>query len=536
VYRNPILAEEWRPHEWDPQSWVFTGDVNEPLTAVSICITPACDTPIDGTHGRCNACRKAIVRYASPADFDRSYDPSWRRADDSRYLTARQFSLADRSPLMQSEVLFALQQRDQDRQTLRPWLLAKLMDKLDPNTSSILDVGEAGLNASQLGLLRSLQLQVNRLRMAFLGEGGTSGEVWDVALVGLRSAPNRPYRAVFGTLHFRGIRQHWLRDIVLEVTRARRPSVTVAHRDVQAAEIASAALCGRPHSDKPEALGLADMTEIYRAFKTARDPDTGELYSVTYRRGLLGSWRRLLSFARPAELMDHVPGSFALTAGHQIKPEETNEDEIGRAIPEEWIAQLDKHLPLLGSTSTYANGGWSAEDYAAMYQTVYALLRDTGRRPNEIVGLPRNPSEYRDGEPLLVWDNGKARRLRRRLPIDESTAEIIKIWEKRLATLPVPPACRGLLFPAPGGRNQARRGHLAPNQFRKMFVAWLAVVPDPEHLPADSLGFSRDDIEPYGLRHAYAQRHADNGTPVDVLRELMDHKSVDTTMGTTPSP
>ncbi len=33
----------------------------------------------------------------------------------------------------------------------------------------------------------------------------------------------------------------------------------------------------------------------------------------------------------------------------------------------------------------------------------------------------------------------------------------------------------------------------------------------------------------------YAQRHADNGTPVDVLRELMDHRSVDTTMGYTPS-
>ncbi|NHP18757.1 site-specific integrase, partial [Rhodococcus sp. IC4_135] len=38
-------------------------------------------------------------------------------------------------------------------------------------------------------------------------------------------------------------------------------------------------------------------------------------------------------------------------------------------------------------------------------------------------------------------------------------------------------------------------------------------------------------ITPYGLRHSYAQRHADNGTPVDVLRELMDHRSVDTTMG-----
>ncbi|MGR6975078.1 tyrosine-type recombinase/integrase [Streptomyces cynarae] len=31
---------------------------------------------------------------------------------------------------------------------------------------------------------------------------------------------------------------------------------------------------------------------------------------------------------------------------------------------------------------------------------------------------------------------------------------------------------------------------------------------------------------PYAFRHSYAQRHADAGTPVDVLRELMDHKSI----------
>lgn len=38
-------------------------------------------------------------------------------------------------------------------------------------------------------------------------------------------------------------------------------------------------------------------------------------------------------------------------------------------------------------------------------------------------------------------------------------------------------------------------------------------------------------IRPYGLRHAYAQRHTDGGTDVDVLRELMDHRSLETTTG-----
>jgi integrase len=33
----------------------------------------------------------------------------------------------------------------------------------------------------------------------------------------------------------------------------------------------------------------------------------------------------------------------------------------------------------------------------------------------------------------------------------------------------------------------------------------------------------------YAYRHTYAQRHADAGVPVDVLRELMDHRLLDAT-------
>lgn len=35
----------------------------------------------------------------------------------------------------------------------------------------------------------------------------------------------------------------------------------------------------------------------------------------------------------------------------------------------------------------------------------------------------------------------------------------------------------------------------------------------------------------YSFRHTYAQRHADAGTPPDVLRELMGHEQIETTMG-----
>jgi hypothetical protein len=38
-------------------------------------------------------------------------------------------------------------------------------------------------------------------------------------------------------------------------------------------------------------------------------------------------------------------------------------------------------------------------------------------------------------------------------------------------------------------------------------------------------------VIPYAFRHSYAQRHADAGTPVEVLRELMGHESMVTTQG-----
>ncbi|MDV6271687.1 tyrosine-type recombinase/integrase [Rhodococcus globerulus] len=38
-------------------------------------------------------------------------------------------------------------------------------------------------------------------------------------------------------------------------------------------------------------------------------------------------------------------------------------------------------------------------------------------------------------------------------------------------------------------------------------------------------------VYPYAFRHSYAQRHADNGTPIDVLRDLMDHRNIQTTAG-----
>jgi hypothetical protein len=58
---------------------------------------------------------------------------------------------------------------------------------------------------------------------------------------------------------------------------------------------------------------------------------------------------------------------------------------------------------------------------------------DTGRRPEDILGLPLDClARDKDGGAVLVYDNVKARRLGRRLPISNATAEVIISQQQRV--------------------------------------------------------------------------------------------------------
>lgn len=521
------LRSDWRPGEWDTATLTFTGDPGNDTTAVALCQTPSCDTIVDGGMSvRCSSCKRQIPRWPSVQVFERDYVP---KPELRRVVHVHTFNLSKLRPRVRDELLYALQQRDTEVRGLRPSTVSKA-SKLLIGAESVLDVRPENGRGLTKSLLHAVQLHVRRLRAAYSGRDGTEGDVWDCALVGLRARPNRPGLATSGTVDFTVIRQRWLRDIALETARATRPPVVDLRRIVQAAEIASLALASRPSGNDPGQLALADMTIVFQYFANAIDPVTQLPYSITHRRALLGWWRRLISFGRSAGLMDAIPGAFTLTPAHSIPSEEINEDEHGRAIPEAWITHLDLHLPLLG-TVDFKGSDWSTEDYAHMYQTIYGILRDTGRRTGEVVALDRECVEYDGTIPVLIYDNFKARRRGRRLPVDPATAALIASWVKRLESLPVPKACAKNLFPTPGARNRERRGHIGAGQFGKHFRRWVDAVPAPTNLPPEAQTFAPADIEPYGLRHAYAQRHADNGTPVDVLKELMDHKDINTTMG-----
>jgi hypothetical protein len=195
------------------------------------------------------------------------------------------------------------------------------------------------------------------------------------------------------------------------------------------------------------------------------------------------------------------------------------------------IHQLDTHLELLGLR--FPHGRLPEQDVAAMMRTVYVLLRDTGRRPREIAGLQRECLEYIDDEYSLIWDNGKGRRNRRRLPITAQTARAIQAWQERRIGLLAPTQSRDYLFPA--ATEDAGIPHMTAGVVARVIRAWADAIPVPNSdVPGRDgmpLPFDRSLIFPYAFRHSYAQRHADAGIAIDVLKELMDHRDASTTAG-----
>lgn len=90
------------------------------------------------------------------------------------------------------------------------------------------------------------------------------------------------------------------------------------------------------------------------------------------------------------------------------------------------------------------------------------------------------------------------------------------------------------LLPRPN-KNADGTAPLTGNQLSLWIRAWVARIPRIDTGIADQAGeavpFDRTAIHPHAFRHTYAQTLADEGVPPSVLRDLMDHRSMNTTLG-----
>ncbi len=396
--------------------------------------------------------------------------------------------------------------------------------------SPVCESGGQQYNSAIRGLFRDFRRYLDRAWASHTDLDPYAGDVWQVGLLDLQPNGSRHWPARLGVIDFGDVGLYWLREVAKDWARTTRPGLQVLREVMRACRVTSEVLTAAGRTD-PACLGAGDFTLVTQAMSGQRRADGG-LYSAGHRNLLMQRLHEVIEHGRTNGLMTEVPDPFGRGRPQRVV-REANEEEIGKAIAEPVISQLDANLSLLGPCRR--GGSLSAADLQAMYQTIYRLLRDTGRRPGEIVSLKLGCIEVIDGQHNLVYDNHKAARMRRRLPVTAETAHVVLAWEKHRAGIAGPPVTRQWLFPTPLLRARQSVGHITASAVARAFKIWTAKI---GHIDSEVLGPSGDPLSfelslifPYALRHSYAQRHADAGVPVDVLRELMDHVAIGTTMG-----
>jgi integrase len=353
---------------------------------------------------------------------------------------------------------------------------------------------------------------------------------WELSDIGLKARTQSGKRKYSGQVDSTRIRQEWIRRLLAEWVRETSPESTIFRRTFDSCVAASDALhlrLGGGHD--PSQLKVTDMDAVVESIKVRRRQD-GEPASANSKSELLRHFTQLLDFGRRLEILDDLASGFARQSYHAIPWEDPREDLAGKAIPDYVMTQLDRAIDLIGTDMPYSK--FDPATVQAMMRTLYVLLRDTGRRPWEVRWLRTDCLETDSGEYVLIWDNHKARRNKRRLEISRETAFAIQEWLEIRKGLKTPARSRTFLFPAATAYHyDACVDSDTVSRMLRRWVGNLQLHTDVLDKDGNPVPFDRSKIFPYAFRHTYAQRHADAGTDIHVLKALMDHKSIETTMG-----
>ena len=425
---------------------------------------------------------------------------------------AGQVSLAGLKPTAAAEVLFGLQQRT--RQGVKTYCAILRAVANDARSQQVSSLAELDIPASRgQGYASVVHTLITHARRGISDPGSEiAQDIWDMALFGHR-----------GNLSFTAITQPWLRETakiwaLADLPRRRgRSGGDKTRHYLSSLALLSASLRQRAdRGEDPAALGRPDIELFLNRLGYLHA--AGEISELTRAVGcrevrkLLTSARQL-GATRAAGPAAGLSDQFAL---HRDDiPEEPEHGEPGRDLPPEILRQVCSHLGTLASPHI---------------RTAIEILIDTGRRPEDVVALPMDClASDPGGSPVLVYDNHKAHRLGRRLPISAATAAVIRAQQQRVRDrFPDTPASELKLLPT-GWANRDGRRLLTVSALSAAHRDWLTSIPP---LLLDGGGeFDKARAVPYSYRHTYAQRHADAGVPIDVLAELLDHRNLNVTRG-----
>jgi integrase len=487
-----------------------------PLAPYASCGVAACTRQRrhrDGLYCDAHQQRLRTLRARDP-DLD---ETRWR-ATEPAIGRGGEVSLRGLPPLVVAELLVGLQQRCRINavKTDEAVMRAFCNDLLGQQVRSIADyaVGDGrGLEFS--GLVNCL---IGHARRALsTPETEVAHDEWDLTVFGHN-----------GTVSFTDISQSWLRE-----SAKRWAADDLPKRRVRPGRRTSAGLAVRHHigclvrlseslrmradrGEHPAVLGHAAMEAFLHrlAYLESAGKISGDARIRACRevRNVL-TRIRTMGLTRPGGIAAGLGEDFVI--GQADVPAEPEPAEPNRDLPPEIMAQLCAHLDELTSPEM---------------RTAVELAIDTGRRPEEICDLDYDClTRDDDGQPVLIYDNHKANRPARRLPIGDQTAEVILAQQQRVRIrYPETPVGELKLLPTdrrnPGGRR-------AITGFSLAFAhrTWVDRMPVLHN--GDGVEYDKAKIVLYAYRHSYAQRHADAGVPVEVLRELLSHRQLETTSG-----
>lgn len=486
----------------------------EPLPGFGPCKVAVCTRQ---AHARRGLCRPHDVRWweqrraglAGEADFG-----AWCQSS-APVASGHEVVMRGLAPLVQAQILFGLQERcRQGALTLLSELRIICRRLLAVGAQAIGGFDDPRFDRRHRALLRDLQQAVQLAGAS--PEDEQRKDIWNTVVLG------HGRRRV---IDFTGISQPWLREAVKQwaaeelPTRRGDHATSILQSHVRRVEELSASLRLHrdDHGDDPPALGRADIIAFLSRLSHRRAVGQVSSWSrsVTCRQvAMILRECRALGLTRPGRPMSGLPDDFAVR--RDDIPQQADDDEPGRALPAGILSQLITALPSL------------EESAGPAFRAAVELFMDTGRRPAEICQLGWDCLDQdSDGKYALVYTDFKANRQGRRLPVADETAKVITGQQQRVrARYPGTPPSELALFPRTT-RNREGKRPVSDSVVASHHRSWVSSLP-PLRLE-DGREFDKDAVFLYAYRHSFAQRHADAGTPVDVLRDLMGHRSMSTT-------
>lgn len=193
--------------------------------------------------------------------------------------------------------------------------------------------------------------------------------------------------------------------------------------------------------------------------------------------------------------------SYDLLQGLKIIPVEET--------PPRWLDSTEVHR-LLRAVELMVNGARSdaARRQAVRDQAMVALMLYAGLRESEVAGLEAADVEIGERKGRVKVRNGKGGKYRE-IPLNKEARRAIQDWF-------------GLRGEYPGALFTGKRGERITGK----------CVQDRTAAIRCAAGLD-EDVTPHALRHTFAKRMVDAGTPIGTVQKLLGHSRLETTLAYT---